>query len=213
AGIAPVVLEAKEGLALNNGTQFMTALGVLALLDAEQLARASTRACALSLEAIKGVPRSLDPRLHAARPHPGQLAVARIIREQIDGSEILALPVNTARVHTARTFLGEAEAILGREKSERCLTAAEGIYQLRADLAELLGSLRERIDREVGPGDGDSEEEVRRAAGARVLTRYVLAAQGIYEQVLSGALPASAGAARGHLEQALEQLQVAVPSY
>src|SRR5439155_24933762 len=57
------------------------------------------------------------------------------------------------------------------------------------------------------------DEEVRRAAGARVLTRYVLAAQGIYEQVLSGALPASAVAARGHLEQALEQLQGAVPSF
>ncbi len=239
AGIPPVVLEAKEGLALNNGTQFMTAIGVLALLDAEQLARASARACALSLEAIKGVPRSLDPRLHAVRPHPGQSAVARIIREQIDGSEILALPVNTARVHTARTFLGEAETVLAREKSERCLTAAEGIHQLRADLADLLGSLPERIfpfgkkkipnPKSEQKTDGSSfriwdfgfgiwgfepdEEEVRRAAGARVLSRYVLAAQGIYEQVLSGALPASAVAARGHLEQALQQLQGAVPSF
>jgi histidine ammonia-lyase len=213
AGISPVVLEAKEGLALNNGTQFMTAIGVLALLDAEQLTRASARACALGLEALKGVSRSLDPRLHAARPHPGQSAVARLIRKQLEGSEILALPVNTARVRTARTFLGEAEAILGREKSERCLTAAEGIHQLRVDLADLLGSLRERIDHEVSLGDGDRDEEVHRAAGARVLTRYVLAAQGIYEQVLSGALPASAVPARGHLEQALEQLQGAVPTF
>ncbi|HKB38106.1 MAG TPA: histidine ammonia-lyase [Gemmataceae bacterium] len=213
ARIAPVALEAKEGLALNNGTQFMTALGVLALLDAEHLARTSALACALSLEAIKGVPQSLDPRLHAARPHPGQSAIARLIREQLDGSEILALPINTARVHTARTFLREAEAVLGREKSERCLTAAEGIGQLRADLAGLLDSLPEHIDREIRTTDGESEEEVHRAAGARVLTRYVLAAQGIYEQVLSGALPASAVAAREHLKQALDELQGAVPSF
>src|SRR5438067_1132487 len=81
--IPPGVLGAKEGLALDNGTQFMAAIGVLALPDAVKLAHASARICALRLEAIKGVPRSLDPRLHAVRPHPGQSAVARMIRAQI----------------------------------------------------------------------------------------------------------------------------------
>jgi histidine ammonia-lyase len=221
AGIAPVVLGAKEGLALNNGTQFMTAVGVLALLDAERLARTSALACALSLEAIKGVPRSLDPRLHAARPHPGQGLVARLIREQVEGSEILALPVNTARVHNAHTFLAAAEAILALQKSERCLTAAEGIGHLRADLARLLGTLGERLDAEVRmasrgrqpPEKVEPEDEALRGAAARVLARHVLSAQGIYEQVLSGALPAAAVGAREHLKRALDELQGAVPSF
>jgi histidine ammonia-lyase len=215
AGIPPVVLQAKEGLALNNGTQFMTAVGVLALLDAECLVHAAVLACALSLEAVKGVSRALDPRLHAVRPHPGQVAVARAIRRQLEGSEILALPVNTARVHTAGTFLEAAESVLGRETSERCLTAAEGISNLRGELSALLGAVRERIDMELGRvrSGGEPEDEARRAAAARVLARHVLALQGIYEQVLSGALPPSAAVARGYLEQALHELQRAVPSF
>ena len=66
--VEPVVLEAKEGLALNNGTQFMTAIGVLALLDAECVVRASIQGCGLSLEAIKGVRGAF---LRVARPQPG----------------------------------------------------------------------------------------------------------------------------------------------
>ncbi len=212
AGVAPVVLAAKEGLALNNGTQFMTAIGVLALLDAEHLARASARACALSLEAVKGVPRSLDPRLHAARPHPGQVEVARLIREQVAGSEILALPVNTARVHNAQTFLAEAETILSREKSERCLTAADGIRELRARLDGLLAALAGLVA-QLPQHQDESEDEVRRRAAAAALARPVLTVQGIFEQVLSGALPPSAAGAREYLRRALEELQGAVPSF
>ncbi|HEY2509997.1 MAG TPA: aromatic amino acid lyase, partial [Polyangiaceae bacterium] len=72
AGIAPVVLEAKEGLALINGTQYMASLGTLALLEAERLCRAADIAGALSLEALKGSSRPFDPRLQDARPHRGQ---------------------------------------------------------------------------------------------------------------------------------------------
>lgn len=88
AGIEPLVLEAKEGLALLNGTQAMTALGGLALLAAESLANAADVMGAMSLEALKGTPVAFDERIHAARPHPGQVKSARRLRELIEGSEI-----------------------------------------------------------------------------------------------------------------------------
>jgi histidine ammonia-lyase len=88
AGIAPVVLEAKEGLTLLNGTQHMTAVGGLAVLDAEATCRIADVAGALSLEALKGTARAFDPRVVGARPHPGQIAVAAVLRALLAGSEI-----------------------------------------------------------------------------------------------------------------------------
>jgi histidine ammonia-lyase len=88
AGITPLVLDAKEGLALLNGTQAMTALGGLALLAAEALANAADVTGAMSLEALKGTPVAFDEKIHAIRPHPGQVESARRLRELINGSEI-----------------------------------------------------------------------------------------------------------------------------
>ncbi|HYG11699.1 MAG TPA: histidine ammonia-lyase, partial [Pyrinomonadaceae bacterium] len=88
AGIRPIELEAKEGLALLNGTQALTAVGALALRRAEQLARASDVAGAMSLEALRGTPAAFDARLHAARPHPGQMEAATHLRALLHGSEI-----------------------------------------------------------------------------------------------------------------------------
>jgi histidine ammonia-lyase len=88
AGIRPLALEAKEGLALLNGTQALTAVGALALRRAEQLARASDIAGAMTLEALRGTPAAFDERLHNARPHPGQLASAAHLRELLRDSEI-----------------------------------------------------------------------------------------------------------------------------
>src|SRR6185436_691674 len=73
AGIRPLALEAKEGLALLNGTQAMTAVGGLALLDAERLADATDVTGAMSLEALKGTPVAFDHKIHAVRAHPGQI--------------------------------------------------------------------------------------------------------------------------------------------
>jgi histidine ammonia-lyase len=84
AGIAPLVLEAKEGLTLLNGTQHMTAIGGLAVLDAEATCRIADVAGALSLEALKGTARAFDERVVGARPHPGQIAVAAALRELLD---------------------------------------------------------------------------------------------------------------------------------
>lgn len=88
AGIDPLTLEAKEGVALLNGTQAMTAVGGLALLDAERLADAADVAGAMSLEALRGTPVAFDHKIHAIRPHPGQINSARRLRELIEGSEI-----------------------------------------------------------------------------------------------------------------------------
>jgi len=88
AGISPLELEAKEGIALLNGTQAMTAVGGLALLGAERLADAADVTGAMSLEALKGTPVAFDYRIHAVRPHPGQMKSARRLRELIEGSEI-----------------------------------------------------------------------------------------------------------------------------
>jgi histidine ammonia-lyase len=89
AGIPPVVLEAKEGLALINGTQFMTGLGTLALLEAEDLARVADIAGAMSLEALRGTNAAYLPLTHEVRPHAGQLATARNLLLLLEESEIL----------------------------------------------------------------------------------------------------------------------------
>ena len=88
AGLKPVRLEAKEGLALLNGTQAMHAVGGLALHRAVSLARIADIAGAMTLEALKGTPAAFDARIHNARPHPGQQAVAAHLLELLSGSEI-----------------------------------------------------------------------------------------------------------------------------
>lgn len=88
AGIVPLQLEAKEGLALLNGTQAMTALGGLAVWEALELTDAADVIGAMTLEALKGTPVAFDDRIHAARPHPGQRESAARLRGFVEGSEI-----------------------------------------------------------------------------------------------------------------------------
>jgi histidine ammonia-lyase len=90
AGIAPLQLEAKEGLALLNGTQALTAVGALALARAERVAHAADVAGAMTLEALKGTPAAFDERVHAARPHRGQRESAARLRDLLAESEIRA---------------------------------------------------------------------------------------------------------------------------
>ena len=90
AGIEPLTLEAKEGLALLNGTQALTAVGALALERALRLARTADVAGAMSLEALKGTPAAFDERIHAARAHRGQVESAAHLRELLRDSEIRA---------------------------------------------------------------------------------------------------------------------------
>ncbi|MFZ1506340.1 MAG: histidine ammonia-lyase [Anaerolineae bacterium] len=85
--LAPLTLQAKEGLALTNGTGLMAALGCLAVAEAENAARVADIAGCLSLEALHGTTRAFDARIHAARPHPRQVECATRLRELLTGSE------------------------------------------------------------------------------------------------------------------------------
>ncbi len=104
AGIEPLVLEAKEGLSLINGTQYIVALGGLALLRAERLAKIADVAGAMSLEANKGTRVPFDARLMAIRPHPGQRDVASNLWRLLDESEIARSHQHCGRVQDAYSF-------------------------------------------------------------------------------------------------------------
>jgi histidine ammonia-lyase len=90
AGLEPVRLEAKEGLSLINGTQFMAAALALGLVRAQRLARTADVACALSVEALQGSRTSFLPQIHALRPLRGQGAAAANVLRLLEGSAIIA---------------------------------------------------------------------------------------------------------------------------
>ncbi|HIC90240.1 MAG TPA: histidine ammonia-lyase [Anaerolineae bacterium] len=87
AGLKPITLEAKEGLALTNGTALMTALGALAVVEAENAAHVADIAGALSLEALNGIAAAFDDRLMKVRPHPRAIECAAYLRRLLVGSE------------------------------------------------------------------------------------------------------------------------------
>jgi histidine ammonia-lyase len=104
AGLSPVELQAKEGLALINGTQLMLAIGALALDDAESLASHADLAGAMSLEAHKGSSRPFDERVVGVRPHPGAIATAKNLRAILAESEIAESHINCGKVQDAYSF-------------------------------------------------------------------------------------------------------------
>lgn len=87
AGLSPITLQAKEGLALINGTQAMTAQLCLALYDARVLLESAEVISAMTIEALRGIPKAFDPQLHLVRPHPGQQESARKLLIHLAGSE------------------------------------------------------------------------------------------------------------------------------
>src|SRR2546425_270192 len=88
-GLRPIELAAKEGLALNNGTQQMTAIGCLALHDAYSLLMSAEASLALSLEGLDGWIDAFDERIHKLRPHPGQISIAQTVRKLLKGSRMV----------------------------------------------------------------------------------------------------------------------------
>jgi histidine ammonia-lyase len=88
AGLAPLELQAKEGLALLNGTQAMASVGGLSLFRAQRVVRLFDLAGAMSLEGLRGTPAAFDARIHEARPHAGQIAAAAHLRTLMEQSEI-----------------------------------------------------------------------------------------------------------------------------
>src|SRR6185295_11213542 len=89
-GLEPLVLEAKEGLALLNGTQLMTGIGALLLADADRLTRTASVAAAMSVEALLGTDVAFAAPYQLARPHPGQIAVAAEMRHLLRDSALQA---------------------------------------------------------------------------------------------------------------------------
>ncbi len=125
AGIPRLVLGPKEGLAANNGATFSAALGALAVHDAAYLLDTAEVSLAMSLEAMLGVSAAFDERLHAARRHPGQIAVAGRIRQLTQGSTLLDAAHRVQDAYSlrcapqvqgaARDTLVFAEDVIGRE--------------------------------------------------------------------------------------------------
>ncbi len=99
--IKPIELQAGEGLALINGTQMMTAIGALALIDIINLRKHADIAASMSLEVLLGTRKAFDPRIHNARPHPGQQIVASNMLKISDKSEIISSHEDCSRIQDA----------------------------------------------------------------------------------------------------------------
>lgn len=101
AGIPRIILEAKEGIAINNGATFSAAIAALCCHDAENLLFTAQLGLGLSLEALQGVSTAFDDRIHQARHHPGQIQIAANLRKLIRGSDLID---QSGRVQDAYTL-------------------------------------------------------------------------------------------------------------
>jgi histidine ammonia-lyase len=104
AGLKPLILSYKEGLALINGTQIMTGIGALTAYRADLACKTADIAGAMSLEAFLGTDAAFDERLNALRPHPGQARVAANLRHLLRGSGVLASHADCDRVQDPYSF-------------------------------------------------------------------------------------------------------------
>lgn len=230
-GVQPVRLQAKEGLALINGTQGMAAISCLALWDARETLLASELACALSLEGQQGVRDAFDPRIHAARPQRGQADSAWVIRTATEDSEVLALPLNLPRLDRSIRHLVDA----GEHLRQHSLTPEDSELGRLDDLCERVGLLADRLRairgeplrvmREVAvsaghaPSSGTSFHEAAarsvRPDLLRALRRHFEPLErellGCYQMTLGSALPAGAERSREFLARSIGELAEAVP--
>lgn len=122
SAVDPVELDWKEGVALNNGTQMMTAIAAISVHNAECLIRAAEAAASLSVEALCGITDAFDEKIHSVRPHKGQIKTARNIRKLLSGS------------HLARTS----------DKSMAEHQYPQDPYSLRC-IPQVLGSVRDTV--------------------------------------------------------------------
>lgn len=130
AGLAPLQLQEKEGLALINGTQATTGIGLLSLLAAERVLETLEVAGAMSLEGVRGTPDPFRPEIHAVRPHPGQAASAARLWKLLEDSEIReSHRYDDPRVHDAYSL--------------RCMPQVHGASR------EVLGYVRRIIATEI----------------------------------------------------------------
>jgi len=205
-GYEPIVLEAKEGLALNNGTQVMTAIGLLTIHDAERLQVAAEGACAMSFEALKGVKDAFDPRIHAARPHRGQQQSAEALRHYTAGSQILRIPLNMAYINAAKRALKDATFYLTTEDSPLVEALVLRVTEVLEGL-EVLPSAPEAPLKQSQGGAVNDLEAYRAALG-----REKKALSGIYSALLSNRFGGEVHQAQRSLSVALGHLESAVPA-
>ena len=160
AGLEPLVLEAKEGLALLNGTQMMGALAALVLADADRLVRTASVAAALSVEALLGTDVAFSAAYQLARPHPGQVAVAAEMRHLLRDSGV-------QQAHHASTHKVQDPYSL------RCVPQVHGAVR------DALDQLRRVLDIELNsatdnplvfPTGGVADDEALATGGGRVIS-------------------------------------------
>jgi histidine ammonia-lyase len=160
AGIEPLQLEAKEGLALLNGTQMMSAIGALLLADADRLVRTASVAAAMSAEALLGTDVAYAAAYQLARPHPGQIAVAAELRHLLRDSGL-------QRSHHA------SEHKVQDPYSLRCVPQVHGAVR------DALDHLRRVLDIELNsatdnplvfPGGGIADADTVATGGGRVIS-------------------------------------------
>jgi histidine ammonia-lyase len=128
AGLAPVTLGPKEGLALLNGTQVSTALALAALLRIETLFRAALVTGAMSVDAARGSDAPFDARIHAIRGHPGQIAVAAAFRAVLHESPIRASHVDCGKVQDPYSLRCQPQvmgAVLDQLRMAACVLVIE----------------------------------------------------------------------------------------
>jgi histidine ammonia-lyase len=130
AGLAPIALEAKEGLALVNGTQGMLAVGILAARRVANLALAADVAAAMSVEAALGTDAAFDERLQRLRPHPGQVTSASNLRRMLAGSPILSSHRESPHLVQDAYSLRCAPQVHGATRD--ALAYVEGVLQTEA---------------------------------------------------------------------------------
>ena len=168
SGLAPIRLGPKEGLALINGTQATTALGVLALLAAERALDTAEASGAMSAEALLGTPEAFRPEIQAARPHPGQAVSAARLRALIAGSEIReSHRVGDPRVQDAYSL--------------RCIPQVHGAAR------SALGYARRILEVEVNSAT-DNPLVFPEAAGHAGESREVLSGGNFHAQIVAQAL-------------------------
>lgn len=100
----PIDLGPKEGLALINGTQIMSSIACKVIADSEMLLKNAQIASAMSLEALRGTSKAFDEKIHAIRPHKGQIRIAKNMRNIVKNSEIIKSHVNCEKVQDAYTL-------------------------------------------------------------------------------------------------------------
>jgi histidine ammonia-lyase len=160
AGLEPLTLEAKEGLALLNGTQMMSAVGALVLADADRLVRTASVVGAMSVEALLGTDVAFAAAYQLARPHPGQVAVAAELRYLLRDSALQT--GHHAHAHKVQD-----------PYSLRCIPQVHGAVR------DTLDHLRRVLDIELNsatdnplvfPGGGIADEATIATGGGRVIS-------------------------------------------